>query len=145
MELLECSAGLHERVDALGKGLRKARDDSMSLWHASSDLIGEVEHFRYHLRGAVAQLRRIQTAARELPPLQELNDDELSDMVLDDAYRALRGQASCFRDKSIVRSWKERMRAGKQERRQSQERGGAGVQRRGRRQQERVKKRRRPT
>ncbi len=89
-ELLGCCTAFQAKVDALTEAFGTAPDDSTQLWNDSSNLLGELEHIRYHIRGAMHPMRRIQGAAREMHPIGEMSDEALTEETVEKAYDDLK-------------------------------------------------------
>lgn len=89
-ELLGCCTAFQAKVDALTEAFGTAPDDSTQLWNDSSILLGGLEHIRYHIRGAMHPMRRIQGAAREMHPIGEMSDEALTEETVEKAYDDLK-------------------------------------------------------
>ena len=88
-ELLEASNALRKHIETLSAALQ-TEGDSRPLWKAACDLLGEFEHVRYHIKGAAPTIRQLREAARTMPPLKDLSDEELSVQTIDAARATFR-------------------------------------------------------
>ena len=80
-ELIECCAKFSAKVDDLVKSVRKTRRNSTDLVLAAMNLAGEFDHMKYHIRCAAPSISILDDFARNMPPLKELPDDELSTLM----------------------------------------------------------------
>lgn len=80
-ELVEACLEFPQKAEALTIGLKRAcRNNAVTLMYATNTLLGELEHIKYHIGNAIKPLRQLREHAGKLPPLKNMNADELAKM-----------------------------------------------------------------
>ena len=88
-ELVDACRDLPERIRCLARAIESYEDDSTELMNCAADVAGEMEHFRYHFRCALPNVRKISRIARNSPPIGSLSDYQLSKQIIEESRRAL--------------------------------------------------------
>jgi hypothetical protein len=81
-ELDEACESFRRDLKRFCAGVAEVDRDSTALYDAAPAVIGNFHEFRWHMRSAKPVLEKLQTLARNRPPLVNATDDELVERAL---------------------------------------------------------------
>ena len=86
-EALDCCRRLPGRIAMFKSGLLSVEGDARAAHEEANNVIAEIKHLRDHLSYVSRTLGRIRTRTRQLPPLDELSDEEYGVLAADKALQ----------------------------------------------------------
>ena len=82
MEIDEACETFRRDIKLLFAALRSAKRNSVDLRDRAAAVSGDIIEFRNHFRTAFPAMCTLMAKARELPPLDKISDDQLTDRIL---------------------------------------------------------------